>query len=262
MTTIIDTHIHCYRHQDLSKVLDHLSQNMEAEFESENYGKHQPQKVAFFTNSKMDNSWHFILQLAETNELVGQWKFHLKNRLVIAVHPAMGEITLAPARQVNTKERLELLILGCDQPLDDDLPAEHYILNYHDENRIVCPWGVGKWLGRRGEILSALQSKYSNLFCLGDNGGRPWLWKKVPHFATAKSLGQEILNGSDPLPIDNELHRCGSYGIKVTSSDPSSEHLDGLTSIVEILKSGHISNYGALMGIPEFIGKRIKLSRT
>ena len=43
---------------------------------------------------------------------------------------------------------------------------------------VVIPWGAGKWLGRRGAVLSRyLRSVDDPGIFLGDNGGRPNAWR-------------------------------------------------------------------------------------
>lgn len=76
----------------------------------------------------------------------------------------------------------------------------------------ILPWGVGKWLGRRGRLLRTLvQEGLPEGALLGDNAGRPGLWP-VPGLFQA---GLPVLPGSDPLPVMGAERQVGRYGIRV-----------------------------------------------
>ena len=80
----------------------------------------------------------------------------------------------------------------------------------------VIPWAVGKWLGKRGRILAdILEAESGRGLYLGDNGGRPFFWRNIPHFRQAHGLGMPVLPGSDPLPFPSEISRVGSFGFRI-----------------------------------------------
>jgi hypothetical protein len=260
MSILVDTHVHCYKHEDLPAILTYSAINMRQAFVGE-----VSTRVLFFTNSVLDNSWQYIEILANNSTTLADWKFNHGAGVILADHQQYGRIILAPARQVNTQERLELLLLGCSSAVQDNLPAAHYIDKYNRSCLVICPWGVGKWLGKRAKVLENLQSKYRDLFSLGDNGGRPWLWRCVSHFRNARKLGQALLNGSDPLPIDGEIKRSGSYGLIISSNVAPKESFytleNTLNQISKAINDNDYQNFGAPMGIFDFVTKRIKLAR-
>jgi len=133
------------------------------------------------------------------------------NAKTLRVSTNNNQISVFCARQINTKERLELVIVGCRDPIESHLPMDYYINKYQEDYLLILPWGVGKWLGGRGELVSSLINETSSLV-LGDNGGRPSLWSNVPQFEKAKHIGMPILAGSDPLPVSSFSKRAGSYG--------------------------------------------------
>ena len=78
----------------------------------------------------------------------------------------------------------------------------------------VIPWAPGKWSLARGRLLHDLMGpREKERFCLGDNGGRPWLWPTPGHIRRAYKQGMPVLRGSDPLPFDSEMHRTGTFGM-------------------------------------------------
>ncbi|MEO0368149.1 MAG: hypothetical protein AAF197_05105 [Pseudomonadota bacterium] len=250
MKLLVDTHVHCYRHDDLPALLNHAADNMRNSKDEEDFAR-----VLFFTNSRLDNCWDYISKLATSSTAIADWQFGYQDDFIIAAHLQLGDIYLASARQVNTKERLELLLLGIEDKVDDDLPAEHYINSYFHKALVVCPWGVGKWLGQRAVVLKQLQARMSDKFSLGDNGGRPSIWSWVPHFNEAKKQAKKILNGSDPLPIEGELDRVGSFGVELEIQSPLS-----LENVLAELRNGQTANFGSTMPLLAFLKKRYLLS--
>jgi hypothetical protein len=112
-------------------------------------------------------------------------------------------------RQIVSSEKLEILALATNARMSDGAPAEKVIDDMDAADAIVVlPWGVGKWLGKRGALVDRLISSAdrARLF-LGDNGGRPALWR-VPQFdGKLKTLA-----GSDPLPLPGWPQAIGSFG--------------------------------------------------
>ena len=78
----------------------------------------------------------------------------------------------------------------------------------------VLPWGLGKWLGRRGRQVARLarddRFRAHPLFFLGDIAQRPWPWPEPALFAE-----QRVLPGSDPLAVAGAERRVGRYGFRI-----------------------------------------------
>jgi len=114
--------------------------------------------------------------------------------------------------QGNTLERLEYIALGAVQPPIEGCSLAETITSIQQAGGIpVIPWGAGKWLGHRGKVLRSFLQAGTGLFCLGDNGGRPYGWGESVHFKIARERGIPILPGSDPLPFAGDQQRIGSY---------------------------------------------------
>jgi hypothetical protein len=157
-------------------------------------------------------------------------------------------------RQIVSGEGLEILGLATMARIEDGAPAAEIVARLDTEDAlIVLPWGVGKWLGRRGRIVDELlaAAKPGRLF-LGDNGGRPGFWR-VPRFA-----GKRLLSGSDPLPLRGSAATIGRSGTivrgKIAMDSPSA-------SLKRILRDGGASvvPFGKAAGPLRFFADQARL---
>lgn len=261
MQIACDTHVHCYKFEQLPELLDHAMYN---------FNKHVPNAeahVLFFTDGFVDRTWLKLQEMIEGDAQAGDWSFKMNSEsgFIEARHDDVT-VYLAPARQVNTAGRLEMLLLGCDQELEDKQPANELIEKYGEQYVLISPWGVGKWLGKRGRVLVDLINHSKKPFALGDNGGRPFFWP-VPHFKFMQKLSKAseaglikralpIINGSDPLPITGELSRIGAYGVSFKLSDQLS-----LNSVLNVLREPQqqATNFGSPLGLFQFGIARLKM---
>lgn len=124
-------------------------------------------------------------------------------------------LVIIAGRQVVSREGLEVLALGTCQRFEDGKATEELVREVVEARAIpVLPWGVGKWLGRRGRLVEDLidAPNLSPLF-VGDNSHRPTFWPRPTLFERANNRGIKSLPGSDPLPFPREVRRVGSHGI-------------------------------------------------
>ena len=85
----------------------------------------------------------------------------------------------------------------------------------------VIPWGFGKWMGKRGDVLNRLiESAKNPYFYIGDNGNRPFFLTDPAQFKLAQNKDIRNLPGSDPLPLPSEVNKPGRWGFSI------SEHMD------------------------------------
>jgi len=133
---------------------------------------------------------------------------------LLIVHQKYPEpLVITAGRQLVTREGLELSVLltVAQFPQVMDLAAALTVVTSVGAVP-VCPWGAGKWLGRRGRILADyVRSGGRNDFFLGDSGVRPSIWWCPPLLIAAKAE-QRMLAGSDPLPLSGEERRVASFG--------------------------------------------------
>ena len=248
MKVLCDTHVHCYQFEQLSKLLDCALSNFAKQGLAD-------ARVLFFTDGERDKTWPQLLPLAEAGHELHGWTLQLAGDTgFISAKNASNELLLAPARQVNSANRIEFLLLGCDENIAQGLHEEDLATQYGSRFAVICPWGVGKWLGARGKLMNELIQKHADKLILGDNGGRPTLWSRVPQFTQSE---RRVLNGSDPLPIDGELERIAAFGV---SLEIQTDRLT-LSGLLEALKSGDHKNYGKGMSLRRFIASQIAMRR-
>lgn len=262
MRIACDTHVHCYQFELLPELLDSAMANLDK------YVPNADAKVLFFTDGFIDRTWLKLQELIQQDGSAGEWQFVFNQSLGLVEASKREQVVyLAPARQVNTAGRLEMLLLGCHEELEDKQAANDLIEQYGEQYVLISPWGVGKWLGNRGKLLLEIINFAKKPFALGDNGGRPFFWP-VPHFNWLKKMRagiqQEvvmqqvsIINGSDPLPVSGDYVRAGSYGVSFDLEQALS-----LKTVLAGLKSNesNLTNFGKPMGLIQFIQCRIKMA--
>jgi len=160
--------------------------------------------------------------------------------------------------QINTAEDLEVLVVGSQSDATQGMPIKT-LLEQHSGDRLnIIPWAAGKWLSKRGRLLTQLlETMKPQQFILGDNAGRPRLWKNIDQLAYARSHNIPVLCGSDPLPLPEHYLKSGSYGNLVeTSLDPEKPW----TSIIQAIhQQPQAEEFGHLSSVSSFIINQLKL---
>ncbi len=167
-------------------------------------------------------------------------------------------ILVITGTQINTDEGLEVLVIGNQDNIAHGMPIKTLLQQQESRRLNIIPWAAGKWLSRRGELLTELlenQDQYS--FVLGDNAGRPWLWKNIKQLEYANSHGIPILCGSDPLPLHKHYLKSGSYGNLI---ETSSNLEKPWTSIIQaIQQQAQLNKFGHLCSVSGFVLNQVKL---
>ena len=229
-TILVDAHVHIYDCFDLDILLDTALHNFrKAAHDIGHEGKITG--VLLLTETRNDNWFRHTRDMCLKNQQVlateTGWELQVTPESTVLQakqHRDMQgneiEFYIIAGRQINTAEGLELLALATDCTFEDGLPLSSALATVSESGAIpVFPWAVGKWLGKRGKILSALLSREPPAdLCLGDNSGRPVFWRNPSHFKQARALNMQILPGTDPLPFANEAMRVGSFGFMVQGS--------------------------------------------
>jgi len=168
-------------------------------------------------------------------------------------------IVLISGFQIISDESIEVISLFTNKRIEDGQTLKVIVSKIDESGGIpVLPWGVGKWLGKRGKIINDLLTDPSiPRFFLGDNGGRPKFFSYPVLFRLAEEKNIPILPGSDPLPIPSEIDRPGSYGF-IIEGNLSMKHPG--QSLKAILTGFHrkMQVYGELSGLGRFISTQIK----
>ena len=169
------------------------------------------------------------------------------------------KIIFIAGRQIVTLEKLEVLALGLNEDLADGKPMQEVIDYIISKNALpVIPWGAGKWIGKRKEIVDNLISKNPELFFLGDNGNRPFFWSKPGIFHKAEKKGILNLPGSDPLPFDGEEERPGNFGFYINDKLNDQKPFNDLREKI-INRKNSFPTYGKLESPYRFLKNQISM---
>jgi SAM-dependent methyltransferase len=222
---VVDSHVHFHVCFDAEKALSSAHRNFQA------ITKNSADIINLFPClllTEMHGENWFTQHSNQVNQSpnkcyqLGRWSLRptSETHSLLAVDDSGATIALIAGRQIITQEKLEVLSLLTSEIVNDGLSLQETIDQIQEIGGIpVLPWGVGKWIGKRGQIITELLSSQSaNQIYLGDNSGRPAGWKYPPNFQLAKRQGITILPGTDPLPITHEANRIGSYGFTVEGS--------------------------------------------
>ncbi|VEP11911.1 conserved hypothetical protein [Hyella patelloides LEGE 07179] len=215
---IADAHVHINDCFDLEKMLNASLANFQQHSQQQGY-QNNFTGILFLTETKEQDCFN---QLAQGKKKVKNWSFQpTSEKLSLYAHNNLNQgLFLIAGCQIITAENLEVLALITEQKFEYDLPLKATIQAIITAGGIpILPWGVGKWIGKRGKILTDLLQKneLSPIF-LGDNSGRPNFWLRPRCFQQAETKGIKILPGSDPLPLVSEYSRPGSFGFTIQDS--------------------------------------------
>jgi hypothetical protein len=177
--------------------------------------------VLLLAETSKDNWFQRLTDYANGRELpydkdISNWTFHRtkEDNSLYAISGASKDLLLIAGRQIVTREQLEVLALFTTESFKDDTPIKELIDDIKDKDSIpVIPWGFGKWMGQRGNLLNKMIKADKNTdFFLGDNGNRPLFLPAPMQFKLAQKQNISNLPGSDPLPFVSEFGRAGCFG--------------------------------------------------
>lgn len=257
---LLDAHIHIHECYDLNTFFNSAKANFSKQAENEN--SHDFQSALCLTESHKTNYFEILSEKAKKNEKIGNWEIVKTQNpnSIILIDNDNFEIILIAGRQIVTKENLEVLALGLIEDPNDGNPIEEVIKFVNGKKAIsVIPWGVGKWIGSRKQIVEKLVLQ-NNTFpiYLGDNGNRPFFWSKPEIFDSAFKNGILNIPGSDPLPFLNEVKKPGSFGFFIDGNLDTEKPFD---SIYEKIISSKIQfkTFGKLESGYNFIKNQISM---
>lgn len=246
---IIDTHVHIHKINDITTLLESTFNNF-------------TDRASTFLNNEFVGVL-FVYALKENDDIQSRfiidessksWQFKQLDRNTFNASLGHKKILIKTGYQVISREGIEILVLTDNikklYGVDADLIIESALAN---NEIVIIPWGVGKWLGTRGEVVNGLIKKYGPRIFLGDNSSRPWFWKIIPQFKIARNFNTKVLNGTDPLPIHDEERIVGKFG--VFCENVVSDELD----LVNLLSTQKLVNYGKMESIYRFFLNQIKL---
>lgn len=262
---IIDAHVHLYNCFDLELLFDSAFKNFQKHASRLKSGDDFC-GVLLLAEKTEQNFFSNLLESINNgaNKYIGRWKINqTEEPFTLKLTTGSGEtLFLIQGRQFNSKEGLEVLSLLTDKDLSDNLPLENIVDEIIEQQGIpVVPWAFGKWLGKRGRLLEEfINGRTKQMLYLGDNGGRPSLYFSglLSKYKNNKNI--KIVSGSDPLPLKNEEHRVGSFGVYVEIS-PKKKKIGA--QIIELLRNPdcQFTRYGKASGILECLRNQFLLRR-
>jgi hypothetical protein len=245
---IVDGHVHIHGCFDLKALFESAQHNFRNAASALDLGS-QFSAVLLLTESHNANYFSSLRKRAMDKSLVDGWRFQptMEQESLIAISPAGFQLTIIAGRQIVTAERLEVLAVCTNGLFDDGGMASEVIDSVSAANGIaIVPWGFGKWTGRRNKVMNRLMGDFEERpFHLGDNSGRFSVWREPSQFERARSQGQQIFRGTDPMPFPGQEKRVGKFGFCI--SGPFSKS-GPAASMRSLLGSGEIQpiSYGTL----------------
>jgi hypothetical protein len=220
----VDAHVHFHNTYHPAAFLNAAYRNIENIARSSKNNDRWIGVLCFTTGEKEAGSdlWQSGYSLQERkNSKHGNWHIQATEEDVsVRAIQHDKELFLIAGRQIVSHERIEILAIGTRHQFEEGKPLEVLLEEVSDHEAIpVIPWGVGRWMGKRGRILkeTILHHASRKLF-LGDNSNRPQFWPKPILLKEAENHGFKNLPGSDPLPFPGEYRKPGSYGFALNGS--------------------------------------------
>jgi hypothetical protein len=182
-------------------------------------------------------------------------------------HESGMRIVAIRGQQLITREGLEVLATAHDSDLKSGLSLASMVDAIRDANGLaIIAWGVGKWLGKRGRLVSDLVLAEGGCpdIMLCDNAGRPGLWSRVSQFELAEERSMRIVAGSDPLPLRGEESRVGGFGVSFAVQSREGESVAEAFRRVITVTGEDLQYFGKRMRIGGVISNQLRLrtSRT
>jgi hypothetical protein len=201
MKVAIDGHVHLYGREPaaLLRVLEQAERNIAAHAPDCELGALMLAESAGWDAFGLlcaQPEGGVISPTGEDNSLWAQWG---ERRLLIVA-----------GRQIVSAEKIEVLALGLAAQVADGRPLAELLVELSDHPCLtVLPWGVGKWLGARGDLVREALARNPGVL-LGDNAGRPEFWKAA--LLDRARASRAVLAGADPLPLAGAAGRIGAFG--------------------------------------------------
>lgn len=256
--TLFDAHVHVYPHADVAGLLGAASNHFRSA--AARIGASAWDGVLFLTEVA---GTHWFERVAQSQ---GGLKFGPWTVAVVPDDPlslgARGEaqsLRIVAGSQIVTAERIEVHALGTREQIADRMTLAATLQAVRDSGALaVLPWGVGKWLGRRGRLVASVLTAKSADVCASDNGGRPRFWRDAL-LAELRAAGRLILRGTDPLPLPGEEYRVGEFGSWFQPATPGPAAARALLAQIRDAGPRNISEYGGNESLRRFLHNQLAL---
>ncbi len=244
---LIDSHVHIHETYDVDIFFDFVFNNF-LKYAGKIENVKQWKAFLLLTEMEGVNKFEEIKKL----QTVGSEKqFKVENtneNISVKIISAEGnEIFVIAGKQIIAENNIEVLALCTNEKLEEGQDLTTTINKINSVNTVpVLPWGVGKWTGKRKEIITEfLKKQKEEKFFLGDNSGRPAFWKAPHLFTVGNETGHFVLPGTDALSIRDEITKTASYGFYVYEQTDSNNPAKTAKEIIYKLKAPP-KTFGAL----------------
>lgn len=258
MLTLIDAHVHVHAAADAPGLLQSAASN----FARAAQQLRRSRWTGVLVMAEMKQARWFESMAAGGGTLPGGWTLHPDphDDLVLRARHRDQELLVIAGRQVATREGIEVLTLATRAHCPDGLPLAETLQRAHQAQAVsVLPWGAGKWLGRRGELVRAALLRQSPPVWAGDSAARPGMWPAEAEFGPALSQGRPLINGTDPLPLQGEVQRAGSFGSWLAESPPAERPGQWLRERLRSATPAELRPFGAPMRLARFVRSQVAL---
>lgn len=209
---LVDTHVHIYSCYKLERFFAAAFKNL---------GGTSADRLILYLTERSDLNFYAELL---TNKNVGEFSIKRSERGLTVISSSGRQLEIRPGRQIITQERIEVLALDTPEFTPDGGETEVVIRQLNDSGVfVILPWSFGKWSGGRGSVVERLIKDTTLKFALGDPGHRARELPEPKLFALGREYGRVILRGSDPLPLSGDEVRVGSYGMRFSGSELTSD---------------------------------------
>ena len=261
--TILDAHVHIHDCFDISDFLDHAYENFRLECEL--YSDTDQFNGAILLTESFGTNWFTRLQQSAVGPGRCSWKnwsisTNDEAESLTASSKSGQELSVVAGRQIVTAENLEILAIGLNAEVEDGMPIDEVIQTVQAAGALcILPWGFGKWVGKRGQIVrNVLDGDLGSNFFIGDSAGRLALWPQPSEFETATKKNIRILRGSDPLPYKSQVSSVGRFGLILDRGIDKARPFQDIRRI--LLDEGQTAQpYGSLERLSPFIRHQIAM---
>jgi hypothetical protein len=204
----IDGHVHFHRPALVTRTLDAAAAN---------FRRMRPDRRGLLGVLLLCQtaSEHVFEHLADRSS-IGDWQ----------LEPAQGEpetlfarkegssVAVVCGRQVRARGGLEVLALGTRHEFPDGAAFTEALDRVRASGAFaVLPWGFGKWLGKRGQMVAeSLRALGPGNVAVGDNGSRLAMMATPALISASAHQGFRVLPGTDPYPFGGDYGRVGKFG--------------------------------------------------
>ncbi len=254
---LIDSHVHIHSNFELNGFIGNVFKNFNE----------------FTKDSLVNNNCLGILCLTEiegtdyfsklkSKKIILNKKFNIvktdEDESVIIQNNNDNKIVLIKGHQIVSSEGLEVLSLCSKKRIESGKDIVSTITKIIKVGGItILPWGVGKWIGKKREIIEELILSELKFF-IGDNSGRLKFIHEPALFHIAKKNKHFVLPGTDALPIKNQINKTGKFGFILQDKIDLNKPAQSLKNILLNLDY-QPEQFGDLECFPTFLKNQISM---